>query len=208
MILKEKMTLGFCESDPGTEPDIWAEVVRIDPDGSCALYFPACRAIYDYIPWVIQAGIFTGEIIVKRGEMMEQIHRDRIEALCADLESGEHEQGRFYLHLITSEGKDRWCCLGRACIVAIAGGCEVGRKVISANAITAEIFGGSSDVLPAEVMEYFGLTEGNPYLFCDDGHRHTATHLNDFGADSASYDFPAIARAFRRTFLEGNDGGD
>lgn len=67
MILEEKMILGFCEAEPGTEFDIMAEVVRADPDGSCALWFfeSLTMPVMDYSPWVIQAGIFSGTIIVK-----------------------------------------------------------------------------------------------------------------------------------------------
>lgn len=71
MEIKKGMRLGFCESEPGSEPDSFAEVVRIDPDGSCALYFPAAgnpvAKILDYASGVIQGGIEDGEIIIMEG---------------------------------------------------------------------------------------------------------------------------------------------
>jgi len=56
--------LGFCEAEAGTEPDVWGTVVRLDPDGSCALWFGELT-ILDYAPGVIQEGISEGTIVVR-----------------------------------------------------------------------------------------------------------------------------------------------
>lgn len=54
--------MGFCEA--GTSPDTWGTVVRLDDDGSCALYFGELTII-DYAPGVIQQGITEGTIVVR-----------------------------------------------------------------------------------------------------------------------------------------------
>lgn len=54
----------FCEAEPGTPPDAWGTVVRLDDDGSCALLFGELT-ILDYAPGVIQQGIADGSIVVR-----------------------------------------------------------------------------------------------------------------------------------------------
>lgn len=62
--MKKGDVLGFCEAEPGTIPDIWGTVVRLDDDGSCALWFGELT-ILDYAPGVIQQGISDGSIVVR-----------------------------------------------------------------------------------------------------------------------------------------------
>lgn len=53
--------LGFHEEGSDPDPDVLAQVVRLDPDGSCALWFGELT-IVDYAPGVIQQGIADGSI--------------------------------------------------------------------------------------------------------------------------------------------------
>lgn len=60
--MKKGDVMGFCEA--GSSPDTWGTVVRLDDDGSCALWFGELRII-DYAPGVIQQGIADGSIVVR-----------------------------------------------------------------------------------------------------------------------------------------------
>lgn len=62
--MKKGDVLGFCEAEPGTPPDVWADVVAIGNDGEVFLRFGELR-ILGYAPGVIQDGIADGSIVVK-----------------------------------------------------------------------------------------------------------------------------------------------
>lgn len=143
------------------------------------------------------------------------IYAERMEALCADLESGEHIQGKGKLHIIEPDGSGKWCCLGRASAVASDGGCPVLRVVTfwldpeTFREFPVERFGKSTETLDPMIQEYFGITEANPLLkiMSYDGVERevSAASLNDSGYDQP-YTLPMIAEAFRRTYLE--DSGE
>jgi len=137
--------------------------------------------------------------------------REHMEALVADLESGEHEKGKGKLHIIVENGPDRWCCLGRAGAVAVAGGCQVERYITrtfdegTGKNITVEGFGSSTEILCEELQEWYGVYDPNPVLLMGDGNEISASSINDNGYDK-EYTLPEIGALFRRTYLEDSAG--
>jgi hypothetical protein len=140
---------------------------------------------------------------------LEGEEREHMEALVEDLIHGNHEKGTGKLHIITPEGSpDRWCCLGRAGAVAVAGGCQVECRVTVSRAgdlarkiINVEEFGDSTEILCAELREWYGLDSSNPLLRMYDGMEIPAASVNDSGHDK-EYTLPEIGELFRRTYLE------
>lgn len=125
--------------------------------------------------------------------------------LWADaLDSGEHKQGKHVLEKVDSGQK---CCLGVACVVAMADGVVLDRRVVL-DSDDREVVsywqpvlnanGGFNEFshLPADVMEWLGLESNNPMLPNDgeEGRWINATQAND----NAGWDFPRIAAAVRK----------
>ena len=95
---------------------------------------------------------------------MEDIYKERIQLWVADLDSGEHLQGKGLLARKDmsggdADGKTRYCCLGRACEVYIAAGNEL-ETYIDEDGVTR--YDDSTEVLPSCVATWFGLADNNP----------------------------------------------
>lgn len=110
------------------------------------------------------------------------------------LESGDYEQGFEKLHLRRPDGRETFCCLGVACVVAIANGVPL--KVESSNPVwefeSAQIsYDYDAELLPPKVVEWLGLPASNPILI-----DRCATEWND--VDEA--DFDGLARLIREEY--------
>ena len=112
---------------------------------------------------------------------------DRILEWVLDLESGEHAQGRDYLHYVGTDGEpDRFCCLGRACVLSGVAGAEdrtpYGDKIMSYGNDTSNRTYGTE-----VIYGWLGLTHADiaPYAAMnDDGatFREIAARIRaDFG---------------------------
>lgn len=131
---------------------------------------------------------------------MIEIQRERVEALCAALESGRYQQGQ--LALRNDLG---YCCLGVVCDVS---------GVSSWSALPVGVNGsfsygplGEVSYLPTIVADWYGFSSNNPLLKTSSGEYHSMSALND----DDGYTFTEIAQALRRTYLVGGvttvDGG-
>jgi len=123
-------------------------------------------------------------------------NKERIKLLIETLESGEYEQGQDFLN------KDnKFCCLGVACEIAIEHGLELFKRPLEGQGIE---YDETTILLPLRAQEWYGL-EDNPLLcwFDNSGCRREdhAIFLNDRGIS-----FKDIAAAFRRTYLESDEG--
>ena len=107
----------------------------------------------------------------------------------AALRSGEYLQGTEVLHRRVDR-VDRYCCLGVLCDVAIKSGLQISTSARpSCSCGTCQgskihMYGGHDDFLPPKVVEWAGLTNGNPTTRVEiDGLPGPATlsHLNDNG---------------------------
>ena len=85
-----------------------------------------------------------------------------------------------------------YCCLGRACEVAIANGLKVIK--VEDNGF---LYDGSCSYLPASVVIWLGMTE-NPVIHNYKGEKYTADDMND----ALEYSFAEIAKAFREEYAE------
>lgn len=79
------------------------------------------------------------------------------------LRSGKYEQGQWYLHskinMFDGEQKDRFCCLGVLCELAIEAGVEV--KKWYDNELFNTEYAGNSVAIPIVVMEWAGMKSNN-----------------------------------------------
>ena len=125
------------------------------------------------------------------------VNRERVELLCAALESGEYLQGQMCLH-VKNQRHDVWCCLGVAGDVAARNGADISRRWDG----VMEYIDSSGSVLGPSVRRWYGFADANPSLLGPDGEWRTAIRLNDGGEMNAPVGFTEIAAAFRRTFLE------
>lgn len=115
----------------------------------------------------------------------------RVMKLIKDLESGKHKQARGMLaRRIPGSKKFAFCCLGRACEVALANGCEVKVKDTTRNRIYSDM----SSTLPPEVQEWYGFRKHDPVIGGE-----PATAQNDIRRRS----FPEIAKMFREELKKG-----
>ncbi len=149
--------------------------------------------------------LFRATYLGKASKMnkLHEVHAERMKALCDDLESGEHLQGKGKLHIIEADETSYWCCLGRAAVVAINGGCQVSREIIPEyEGVFIERFGGYDGILCPELREWYGVDANPPLAVPEVDYEISATSLNDHGIFETPYDLPMLGRAFRETYLE------
>lgn len=127
------------------------------------------------------------------------INPDRVELLASALESGNYAQESGQLAVRTAgDGAIRYCCLGVACEIAIANGCEVEKTVRSGDVK----YGGLTTILPEVVMRWYGFSSPDPNLHSSDGVTRVASYWND----SMGADFGAIAAMFRDLVRQSQEG--
>lgn len=119
-------------------------------------------------------------------EKKRGVIKSRVMKLIKDLESGEHAQGRYCLAMRKSQrGQFSFCCLGRACEVAKANGCDV--KVDLYETKQGRRYDGEVAVLPPSVQQWYGFDSDDPELA-----GRKASYYNDSGST-----FAEIAKLFR-----------
>lgn len=161
---------------------------------------------------------------------MEDLHRQRVEHLCQELESGRFNQGQNVLRQ-----NDRYCCLGVACALVDEGRWQQ-RSAISGTyrfvepGVDLSEYGygrrfSIDDVpsctvyLPDDVQAYYGFETQDPRAratcvciaahaakvgdpSCEScGGHGVVTHRLSALNDQYHWDFKQIARAIRETFL-------
>lgn len=124
------------------------------------------------------------------------INREHLRLLIDDLENGGHNQARSALEVTDSNGNVSYCCLGRACRVAMANGVQLSVETIlnedhvSHLSSTASItyFNGNSYTMPDEVAEFYGFVrksddepDHHPYAIDSDGKNKGLAEYNDEG---------------------------
>ena len=113
--------------------------------------------------------------------MMNPLIKER---WCAALESGDYEQGSYFL----VKDNTYFCCLGVLCDIL-----DIPRTDVIGT--VHGHFAGESEALPRLAMDMAGLTEANPHITTDDGVT-TLAELNDSGL----YTFADIAAEIRKSF--------
>src|SRR6185436_2770967 len=91
----------------------------------------------------------------------EQIKANRA-AWVAALLSGEYEQATGFLNTKEADGKERFCCLGVACDLAMKAGVELSKEKSKIGTFYAFWYGGwhnTNGELPTPVQEWLGMTE-------------------------------------------------
>jgi hypothetical protein len=144
------------------------------------------------------------------------INKELVRLLVADLRSVNpggtpvNLKGKGYLHQVDENGVSRWCCLGRATMVAIGNGLKIPREMIPATDTSPEHeqFGEDAQVLCDAVREAYGFTHSNPVIITPDGFKVPAAEWNDYGPGGLSggtvpeEDFGDIADAFEKLLEE------
>jgi hypothetical protein len=90
---------------------------------------------------------------------MIQMSQRGLDLLTAALESGEYEQGRGRLHYL-EDGKEKFCCLGVLCRVALKDGAEVSEESAPYGAVEIYKYDTRSTMPPRSVLDHFQITEG------------------------------------------------
>jgi len=135
------------------------------------------------------------------------INRERVQLLVNELLTTDKEQGPSYLN-----ANGRYCCLGIACEVAKANGCEVSTATFTAATgtnITA--YDEAHDVLPPSVMEWYGFTSSDPAITYQRptgigrAYGRVSVVLATNANDKLFWDFRRIGEAFRDYYLDNND---
>jgi hypothetical protein len=131
------------------------------------------------------------------------VNKERVQLLYEDLKNNNHLQATEALEKIDSEENHSFCCLGRACRVAIDNGLELeigtdeqGYKVT---------FNSSYEVMPWEVVDWYGFSDNNPAVVSVSPDTHvqrtcSLAELND-GIHGRRYSLPEIAEVIRFNFL-------
>lgn len=131
--------------------------------------------------------------------------KSRVMKFIKALESGKYKQGRGALAKRDGpRGKFDFCCLGVACEVAKANGCEVSVKLSDDK--TRRLYDDMSGVMPRSVQKWYGFKGRDPFLLVDEERNLyvRATTANDIRKyDIRKYDFAKIAKLFRETLKAG-----
>jgi hypothetical protein len=154
--------------------------------------------------------------MIKERTVNENVNRDHVALLVADLRTPGIVQGHGYLTQAITDPKtrkvvDHDCCLGRGCKVAIANGLEGVEAVRSGHANGVDYVYTLVDnddlphtlhegaVLPPPVQDWFGFSTVSVRLKTPDDKWYDAVVLND----ECNWTFEQIAYAFEVTFLDG-----
>ena len=115
-------------------------------------------------------------------------------AWIRELESGRYRKGNGVLHELdgkeVDETRDRMCCLGVLCRMAVTAGVEVNVRVLKEGTRWKHKvveYGGESGLLPKEVSDWAGMSSTN-------GKLETNSHADNLGAinDQAETFWPVI----------------
>jgi hypothetical protein len=134
--------------------------------------------------------------------------REFVEKWCKDLESGRHMQGRDALAQERNDGKVEYCCLGRACEIAIQEGLGSLERRREEDGVFC--YDGEEWELPSALADKLGL-ETDPIVILDEAllsevpyvypilypNGPTVTFLND----TCEMSFEEIAKVLRKTYL-------
>ena len=120
-------------------------------------------------------------------------NKENMRLFVEALLSGEYEQGRGRLKLITPEGV-KHCCLGVACEVALQNGVELEVETSSEGVV---FFDQTSLYLPEAMREWLGLSPGPKSYSLLLGANNSAIRMNDTIGTS----FEEIAIAIRNHYL-------
>jgi len=125
------------------------------------------------------------------------INKEAFEIWVEALESGEFSKTTGVLH-----DEYGYCCLGVACVKAIENGVEL---YVEGEREDGWSYDGEGGSLPPKVMDWLGVDECDPMLRINLGNPDfpevEEAHASDVN-DNFGYDFPRIAAAIRRTYLE------
>jgi hypothetical protein len=136
------------------------------------------------------------------------VNVENMRAWIEALESGKYEQCTSVLHIkATASAPERFCCLGVACVVAMAAGADVVSAGINSYGeylyhtvedpnLVGDATAPVGSVLPAGVVRWLGLDERSGFagdVLLDSGNNTSATQAND----QLGWDFPQIAAALR-----------
>jgi hypothetical protein len=135
----------------------------------------------------------------------------RVREWVRRLRSGEYEQGRGWLHVISLQGEHKYCCLGVACELAEEAGIVASQERSRSYYIELrdveehEIrdvksviqYVDEAGILPHAVVEWLGLPDDNPAVKVPNkSWEDNLAYLNDSGAS-----FVQIANAIEETYL-------
>lgn len=133
------------------------------------------------------------------------INKERVQFLVDDLMTTTELQGQNRLAYKDIDGNMRYCCLGRACEVAITHGLELSTAV-NENAVI--FYDGDTGVMLPSVAQWYGFPDGNPDVSAViDGTKVeivTLAELNDGGAPAlhVSHTFQQIGQIIKENFLD------
>jgi hypothetical protein len=133
-------------------------------------------------------------------EVNTELKHARLQVLCDALTSGEYHQTTGTLERIdpVTEKIIGHCCLGVAAREAMKMGLPVEVTKDNSNCTS---FNGYDGVLEYTIFTFYGLSDGNPNVkgsLCDCHDTSSLAELND----SRKYDFPAIAKLIKTTFID------
>lgn len=108
--------------------------------------------------------------------MNEDVKALWVTALLSD----EYKQGRKRLTGI-KDGVETNCCLGVLCKVAIAQGLDIGVRTMVYGDEQFIDYDSEGSVTPKSVMDWAGMTEGNPVVDDEKYGRNSLAEFNDDG---------------------------
>lgn len=136
------------------------------------------------------------------------VNREHMRLWIEALKNWPNEQGKGYLSRIGHDGKQKDCCLGVACQVAMANGLGLSREVRHPAAPDREDqwirYAGSEAELPPEVTEWLGIDAHDP--ICGTRRSEWDEELEmtiscTTANDDEDWTFAEIARHLEKTYL-------
>lgn len=133
------------------------------------------------------------------------INKERVQFLVDDLMTTTELQGKSRLAYKDTDGKMRYCCLGRACEVAIAHGLELSTDVDENDVIS---YDGDTGIMPYQVITWYGFSDGNPDVSAVISGKEVVSvelaQLNDGGGGAMyiSHTFKQIGQIIKENFLD------
>lgn len=130
------------------------------------------------------------------------VNQERLKLLIEDLRTTTAPQ-------ITGKLRkdDGFCCMGRACVVAIAAGVEL---EVEHDGFGITRYHGEAEMLPWEVSDFFGFGDVNPMIQLPRpfkssyGTAYAATTLG-YANDTIGLSFTEIADALEATYVTGTE---
>jgi hypothetical protein len=133
-------------------------------------------------------------------EVNTELKHARLQVLCDALTSGEYQQTTGFLERIDPDTEKvlGHCCLGVAAREAMKMGLPVEVTKDKSNCTS---FNGNEGVLDYGIFTFYGLPDGNPEVKVSLCSCHAVSGLAQVN-DSGKYDFPAIAKLIKTTFID------